>query len=112
MLRSAQPVPIEAMLTTLINAFTAIPRDFALVLDDYHVIDAQPVADALLYLLDNLPPQVHLRWQIIQQVEESISYRLSVNHMVVIEYQREVAWNGCERIDQSRQHSLDGYWLC
>ena len=60
MLRSAQPVPIEAMLTTLINAFTAIPRDFALVLDDYHVIDAQPVADALLYLLDNLPPQMHL----------------------------------------------------
>src|SRR5258708_12515311 len=48
------------MLTTLINAFTTIPRDFALVLDDYHVIDAQPVADALLYLLDNLPPQMHL----------------------------------------------------
>src|SRR5260370_31550062 len=60
MLRSAQPVPIEAMLTTLINALTAIPRDFALVLDDYHVIDAPPVADALLYLLDNLPPQLHL----------------------------------------------------
>src|SRR5260370_3188433 len=60
MLPSAQPVPIEAILTTLINPFTAIQPDFALVLDDYHVIDAQPVADALLYLLDNLPPQMHL----------------------------------------------------
>ena len=59
-LRSAQPVPIEAMVTTLINAVTAVPGDFALVLDDYHVIDAQPVADGLLYLLDNLPPQMHL----------------------------------------------------
>ena len=31
-----------------------------LVLDDYHVIDAQPVHSAIAFLLDHLPPQMHL----------------------------------------------------
>lgn len=31
-----------------------------LVLDDYHEITAEPAHDALLFLLDYLPPQVHL----------------------------------------------------
>ena len=31
-----------------------------LVLDDYHVIDAQPIDEALAFLLDHLPPQLHL----------------------------------------------------
>jgi LuxR family maltose regulon positive regulatory protein len=30
------------------------------VLDDYHVIDAKPANDALAFLLDHLPPQMHL----------------------------------------------------
>ena len=34
--------------------------DFILVLDDYHVIDAEPVDDALTFLLEHLPPQMHL----------------------------------------------------
>ena len=31
-----------------------------LVLDDYHAVDSQPVDEALTFLLDNLPPQLHL----------------------------------------------------
>jgi LuxR family maltose regulon positive regulatory protein len=34
--------------------------DFALVLDDYHVIDAKAVDQALTFLLEHLPPQMHL----------------------------------------------------
>ena len=34
--------------------------DFVLVLDDYHVIDAKPVDNALTFLLEHLPPQMHL----------------------------------------------------
>jgi LuxR family maltose regulon positive regulatory protein len=29
-------------------------------LDDYHVLDARPVDDALAFLVEHLPPQVHL----------------------------------------------------
>ena len=39
-LQSPQPPPIESVLTTLINEIDALDRDFTLVLDDYHVIDA------------------------------------------------------------------------
>jgi len=60
LLRLAKPPPIETILTILINAISVTPRDFVLVFDDYHVIDSQPISDALLYLLDNLPAQMHL----------------------------------------------------
>src|SRR5207249_295390 len=60
MLQSSQPPPIEAMLTTLLNEITTLPDHFVLVLDDYHVIDAKPVDIALTYLVEHLPPQMHL----------------------------------------------------
>ena len=40
--------------------FTTVEDDFVLVLDDYHVIDARPVDEALTFLLDHLPPGMHL----------------------------------------------------
>ena len=59
-LQSPQPPPTESILTTLLNEITAIPDNFILVLDDYHVIDSEPVDHALTFLLDHLPPQMHL----------------------------------------------------
>ncbi len=59
-LQFPQPPPIEAILTALLNEITAIPDNFVLVLDDYHVIDAKPVDMALTYLVEHLPPQMHL----------------------------------------------------
>ncbi|NIO69076.1 MAG: hypothetical protein GTN71_08580, partial [Anaerolineae bacterium] len=59
-LQSPQPPPTETILTALLNDITTIPEDFVLVLDDYHVIDAQPIHEALTFLLDHLPPQMHL----------------------------------------------------
>ena len=58
--QSPQPPPIEMVLTTLINEIAAMPHHFALVLDDYHQIEAQPIHKALAFLLDHLPPQMHL----------------------------------------------------
>jgi LuxR family maltose regulon positive regulatory protein len=55
-----QPLPVEAILTTLINDIATIPTTFILVLDDYHLIQAQPIHDALTFLLDHLPPSMHL----------------------------------------------------
>ena len=60
MLESPQPPPTESVLTTLLNEIAAIPEEFALVLDDYHVIDAQPIDQALTFLLEHMPPQMHL----------------------------------------------------
>ena len=56
----SQPPPAEALLTTLLNELTTIPDNFVLVLDDYHVLDAKPVDQALAFLLEHLPPQMHL----------------------------------------------------
>src|SRR6202049_835240 len=60
MLQSSQPLPTEAILTALLNEITTLPDHFVLVLDDYHVIDARPVDVALTYLVEHLPPQMHL----------------------------------------------------
>src|SRR5438132_8928876 len=59
-LQSPQPPPPEAILTALLNEITTLPDHFVLVLDDYHVIDAKPVDMALTYLVEHLPPQMHL----------------------------------------------------
>jgi LuxR family maltose regulon positive regulatory protein len=60
MLQSPQPPPTEAILTSLINEFAEITDKFIFVLDDYHLIEAQPIHDALTFLLEHLPPQLHL----------------------------------------------------
>ena len=59
-LQSPQPPSTESILTTLLNEITTIPDNFVLVLDDYHVIDSKPVDQALTFLLEHLPPQMHL----------------------------------------------------
>src|SRR6266487_1883227 len=59
-LQASQPPPPEAMPTALLNEITTLPDHFVLVLDDYHVIDARPVDIALTYLVEHLPPQMHL----------------------------------------------------
>src|ERR671920_419673 len=59
-LRSPQPPPTESILTALLNEIAAVEDDFVLVLDDYHVVDAKPVDDALSFLIEHLPPRMHL----------------------------------------------------
>ena len=59
-LQSPQPPPSESILTTLLNDIAAVPDHFVLVLDDYHVIDANPIDHALTFLVEHLPPQMHL----------------------------------------------------
>ncbi len=59
-LQSSQPPPPEAILTALLNEITTLPDQFVLVLDDYHVLDAKPVDLALTFLVEHLPPQMHL----------------------------------------------------
>ena len=59
-LQSPQPPPIESILTALLNEIDTVPDDFVLVLDDYHVIDGSAVEEALSFVLEHLPPGMHL----------------------------------------------------
>ena len=59
-LQSVQPPPIESILTTILNEITTFSGNFILVLDDYHLIDSKVVDNALTFLLDHQPPQMHL----------------------------------------------------
>ena len=59
-LQSPQPVPTQVVLTTLINEISAMPERVLLVLDDYHLINAQPIHELILFLLEHLPSQMHL----------------------------------------------------
>jgi LuxR family maltose regulon positive regulatory protein len=60
LLRSPQPLPTELFLTTLLNEIAALPDRFALVMDDYHVIETPSLHQSVTYLIDHLPPQMHL----------------------------------------------------
>jgi LuxR family maltose regulon positive regulatory protein len=60
MLHTPQPPAIESVLTELINEVASIEQNIVLVLDDYHVIEAPTVHNALTFLLDHLPPNMHL----------------------------------------------------
>ena len=60
LLQEPQPPPIEAVLSRLLNDLGAIARDIVLVIHDYHVIEEREVQDGIGFLLDHLPPQLHL----------------------------------------------------
>jgi LuxR family maltose regulon positive regulatory protein len=54
------PPSFEGLVATMVNELTTKPDEAVLVLDDYHLIDAPPIHSALAFLLDHLPPQLHL----------------------------------------------------
>src|SRR2546423_2024703 len=63
LLQMPQQARAETVLTLLTNDVGSHGRDggdFALVLDDYHVIEAKAIDQALTYLVEHLPPQMHL----------------------------------------------------
>jgi LuxR family transcriptional regulator, maltose regulon positive regulatory protein len=60
MLDSPRPPPLESTLTLLLNELAALPDTLVLVLDDYHSVDSQAVDDAVAFLLEHLPPRMHV----------------------------------------------------
>jgi LuxR family maltose regulon positive regulatory protein len=79
---SAQLPPTESILTTLLNEIVALPEALV-VLDDYQMVDAPQIDQALTFLLEHLPPQMHLvittredpnlplaRWRVRNQLNE------------------------------------------
>src|SRR2546421_5626627 len=63
LLQLPQPAIAETVLTLLTNDVGSYGHDrgdFVLVLDDYHVLDAKAIDQALTYLVEHLPPLMHL----------------------------------------------------
>ena len=58
LLETDRALPTEAVLVSLVNDLDLLAGPTVLALDDYHVIDAPAVHEAVTFLLDNLPPQV------------------------------------------------------
>ncbi len=50
----------EPILTTLINHLDESASPFVLILDDYHIIDAPAIHDAVTFLFEHLPAHAHL----------------------------------------------------
>ncbi len=59
-LRSPQPPPIQIILPNLLNEMDSFQDSGILVLDDYHLITSTVIHSSLSYLLENLPPSMHL----------------------------------------------------
>jgi LuxR family maltose regulon positive regulatory protein len=60
LLGSPQPPPVETVLATVLNELAVLHGDSVLVLDDYHVIESRVIHKQLAFLLENLPPNLHL----------------------------------------------------
>jgi LuxR family maltose regulon positive regulatory protein len=51
---------LKAVVTALVNDLVACSGEIVLVLDDYHLIESHAIHDSLAFLLDHLPPGMHL----------------------------------------------------
>ncbi len=60
LLQEPQAPPIEEILTALINSAAETEDKLALVLDDYHIIENKQIHQALTFLTEHLPPQIHV----------------------------------------------------
>ncbi|MFC8689561.1 LuxR C-terminal-related transcriptional regulator [Brevibacillus porteri] len=81
LLHSPQPLPLESMITTLLHEISEVPNPFVLVFDDYHVLKMGPLDDTISFLLERMPPQMHL--VIVTREEPRLPIaRLRVRHQL------------------------------
>src|SRR5260370_26905999 len=59
-LQTQQTPPLRSVLQTLINRLVEQPEQLLLILDDYHLVNEQAIHISLTYLVEHLPPQLHL----------------------------------------------------
>jgi len=95
MLRSSTNLPWEAAISLLIDELGAISFDFALVLDDYHLIKEPLVNDTLLFLVRHAPEG--MRTIIMSRSEPSLpTSRLRLTGQVTELTARDLCFNEAE----------------
>ena len=60
LLQTAQMPSIEGLLGDFINQITTLPNKFILVIDDFHVLEANIIHQGFNFFFDHLPSQIHL----------------------------------------------------
>ena len=60
LLDAPQPVPLELLISSLLQSLAEVKEPQVLVLDDYHVIKTTAIHEALIRLIDYAPPNFHL----------------------------------------------------
>lgn len=60
LMHSPQPPAAKVLLTAVLSRLESFPDRFALILDDYHLIIAQSIHEAMMFLLDHLPARMRL----------------------------------------------------
>lgn len=60
LISAPQPPPLESTLTLLINDLMGLANDCVLVLDDYHHIENEEIHASLAFLIEHLPPRLHV----------------------------------------------------
>jgi LuxR family maltose regulon positive regulatory protein len=59
-LESTHPPDTDSILSRLVNEIADVSQSIILMLDDYHVITELEIQEILLFILENLPAQLHL----------------------------------------------------
>jgi LuxR family maltose regulon positive regulatory protein len=54
------PSALQAVVAMLLNDLAALSDDLVLVLDDYHAVESIEVQESMLFLVENIPAQLHL----------------------------------------------------
>ncbi|MFD0670831.1 LuxR C-terminal-related transcriptional regulator [Cohnella sp. GCM10027633] len=60
LLEKGRSVSSEPMIKELLNELNHITRELVIILDDYHFIELPDIHRSLSYLLEHLPPHIHL----------------------------------------------------
>src|SRR6266568_5111452 len=60
LLHSPQPPSMEGILSTVINTLSVLSQEVVLIWDDYHLITAPAIHTSVTFLLEHLPPRLHL----------------------------------------------------
>jgi len=60
MLQPPQPLTGLSVWTALVNDLAVSEKEFVLILDDYHEVEAQTVHETLKYLIEHMPANLHL----------------------------------------------------
>lgn len=59
LLQSPEALPLNSILTNLINDIASFPDEFSIVLDDYHFIESQSIHQAVTFLIEHQPANMH-----------------------------------------------------
>ncbi|MUK88925.1 LuxR family transcriptional regulator [Ornithinibacillus sp. L9] len=60
LVRSSQSLPVETIMTYVVDEISTFQTPCILILDDLHVIQSEPIYDAIHFLIEYMPSEMHL----------------------------------------------------